>query len=149
MEADPFLAHLLQDSVGLSGVKVDIVPAAAFSERSLASFSIAQRGRASNYLSAVGGNDSSGGERARIFVPTITLDDMIDTFGPPTFVKIDVEGAEIDVLTGASKLLREVRPVLYYEATDVTAGRCKAILEGYGYSVKQAAELNWLAEPTA
>lgn len=147
VEADPFLAHLLQESVHLSGVPVNIVPAAAFSGRSLASFSIARRGRASNFLSVVGGNDSSGGERARIMVPTITLDDLLDAFDPPTFVKIDVEGAEVQVFEGAQRLLREVRPVLYYEATEKTAEACAAILREAGYRVTPGAELNWLAEP--
>ncbi len=147
VEADPFLSHLLQESVYLSGVPVNIVPAAAFSERSLASFSIAQRGRASNFLSAVGGNDSSGGARGRIMVPTIALDDLLGIFDAPTFVKIDVEGAEVQVLEGARRLLREVRPVFYYEATANTAHACERILLDAGYRVTRGAELNWLAEP--
>lgn len=147
LEADPFLAHLIQESVGLSGVPVNVVPAAAFSRRSLASFSIACRGRASNFLSEVGGNASSGGERARITVPTIPLDDLLTSFDAPTFIKIDVEGAELQVLEGAGKLLREVRPVLYYEATDQTADECGRLLGDLGYRISRGAELNWLAEP--
>lgn len=147
VEADPFLSHLLQESVGLSGVPVNIVSAAVFSTRSLASFSIARRGRASNFLSAVGGNNSSGGERSRIMVPTITLDDLLQAFDPPTFVKIDVEGAEVPVLEGARSLLHDVRPILYYEATDVTADACASILRSARYRVVRGADLNWLAEP--
>lgn len=78
--------------------------------------------------------------------PTIALDDLLDAFDPPTFVKIDVEGAEVDVLQGASRLLCEVRPVLYYEATAKTAEACAAILRANGYSNTPGAELNWLAE---
>jgi len=147
VEADPFLAHLLQESVGLSGVPVNIVPAAAFSRRSLASFSITRRGRASNYLSEVGGNNSTGGERARILVPTITLDELLETVGSPTFVKIDVEGAETYVLEGAKRLINEIRPTFYYEATDDTAPTCAGVFQSAGYRVSKSAELNWLAEP--
>jgi hypothetical protein len=43
IEADPFLAHLIQESVALNGVPVTVVAAAAFSHPSLAEFSIARR----------------------------------------------------------------------------------------------------------
>lgn len=41
---------------------------------------------------------------------------------PPTLVKIDVEGAELDVLAGAKKLLASVQPpMVIFEASDVNA----------------------------
>lgn len=42
-----------------------------------------------------------------------TLDHLIDHFGVPTFAKIDVEGAELDVLNGLSRPL----PALCFEFT--------------------------------
>lgn len=147
IEADPFLASLIQDSVALNGVPVAVVTAAAFSRLSLAEFSIARRGRASNYLTAVGGHSQSGGERSRFIVPTITLDSLLERFDPPTFIKLDVEGAEIDVLEGASRVLNEARPVLYFEAVASTIDRCNQILASAGYRVTQGADMNWLAEP--
>lgn len=147
IEADPFLASLIQESVALSGVPVAVVTAAAFSSPSLAEFSIARRGRASNYLTAVGGHSQSDGERARFIVPTITLDSLLERFDPPTFIKMDVEGAEVDVLEGASRILKEARPVLYFEAVAATIDRCKEILVSAGYKVTQGADSNWLAEP--
>jgi|SRR5271166_176405 len=147
IEADPFLASLIQESVALNGVSVTVVAAAAFSRQSLAEFSIARRGRASNFLSAVGGRSQSGGERSRFIVPTITLDSLLELFDPPTFIKMDVEGAEIGVLEGASRILKEARPILYYEAVGSTIDRCNQILTSAGYKVTQGAELNWLAAP--
>ncbi len=38
----------------------------------------------------------------RIDVDTITMDALIGRFGPPSFVKIDVEGGELAVLSGLS-----------------------------------------------
>jgi FkbM family methyltransferase len=39
-------------------------------------------------------------------VPTVTLDSMIDTYGEPTFCKIDVEGHERAVFSGLSTPLK-------------------------------------------
>jgi FkbM family methyltransferase len=147
IEADPFLAHLIQESVALNGVPVTVVAAAAFSRPSLAEFSIARRGRASNYLTAIGGHTQSAGKRSRIVVPTITLDSLLERFDPPTFIKMDVEGAEVEVPEGASRILSEARPIFYYEAGTSTTDRCNQILTSAGYKVTRGAEMNWLAEP--
>ncbi|KLL11942.1 FkbM family methyltransferase [Protofrankia coriariae] len=50
-----------------------------------------------------------------ITVPVTTLDTYVEDHPCPNFVKIDVEGHELDVLRGASKLLRNRRPVLLME----------------------------------
>jgi FkbM family methyltransferase len=147
IEADPFLVSLIQESVALNGAPVAVVAAAAFSRHTLAEFSIAARGRASNFLTQLGEHSQTGGERARIVVPTVTLDSLLDRFEPPTFVKIDVEGAEAHVLEGAARVLAEARPVIYYEAVTSTRARCGEILTAAGYEIRQGAEMNWLAEP--
>lgn len=146
VEADPFLANLLIESRAMNGSAATIVAAAVSDETGLASFSIAARGRASNHLTSTGGHSQTGGERARLMVPTVPLDTLLDRCGPPTLVKIDVEGAEAAVLRGATRLLREVRPTLYLEiAPGETATR--TILEAAGYRLTAVAEMNWLAEP--
>jgi FkbM family methyltransferase len=59
-----------------------------------------------------------GGER----VDVLTLDLLARELGPPDVVKIDVEGAEVDVLRGGADLLRgERRPALLVEFTDEAA----------------------------
>ena len=148
VEADPFLANLLLESRALNQVAVTIVAAAISDAAGLASFSIAARGRASNHLTAAGGHSQTGGERARLTVPTITLDTLLDNCGPPTLVKIDVEGAEEAVLRGATRLLRNIRPAIYLEIPPgETATR--ALLEAAGYRLTTIAEMNWLAEPAS
>ncbi len=59
IEADPFLCATLQRSVSLNGVPVAIVSGAVSSSVSLAEFSIASRGRASNFLTYVGGRSQT------------------------------------------------------------------------------------------
>lgn len=146
VEADPFLADLIGRSSKMNGVPVAVVTAAAHSSQGLASFVIAARGRASNHLVGAG-NSQTGGERSRIVVPTLTLDALLDHFGAPTLVKIDVEGAEAAVLAGAVRLLREIRPLLYIEIAPETEAPCHALLTAAGYRFSRSAEMNWLAEP--
>lgn len=147
VEADPFLAHVLQESAALSGVSVTVVTAAVFSKPSLAKFSIARRGRASNFLTDAGGRSQTGGERSQIVVPTVTLDNLLDISLPPTFVKIDVEGAEIDVFEGAERLLGQARPTIYFEAGASTVDRCCEILKAANYRISQRSATDWLAQP--
>ncbi|MGQ0575047.1 MAG: FkbM family methyltransferase [Pseudonocardia sp.] len=44
-------------------------------------------------------------------VEVVTLDDLVDRYGPPAFCKIDVEGFEVEVLAGLSRAL----PALSFE----------------------------------
>lgn len=52
----------------------------------------------------------------RTSVPTITLDGLAERFGPPTHVKVDVEGFELAVLRGARTVLEApMPPILFLE----------------------------------
>jgi len=146
VEPDPFLCHLIQESVALNGVDLTVIPAAAYSSIGLADFAIAARGRASNYLTDVGGRSQSGGERSRLRVPTTTLDFMLESLSAPTLVKIDVEGAEFEVLKGAANVLKK-RPVLYIEIGQAAEENCLALLKAAGYRMRRVSDMNWLAEP--
>jgi len=54
-----------------------------------------------------------------IEVPTIKLDELDDLKDVPvTLMKIDVEGAELDVLKGSIKTIKANRPTIFYEAID-------------------------------
>lgn len=75
---------------------------------------------------------------APVEVECVTLDDLIGRYGEPAFCKIDVEGAEADVLTGLHRPLR----ALSFEVHDFDPGkaaRCVALLDAlatyeYAYS---------------
>jgi FkbM family methyltransferase len=60
--------------------------------------------------------------RGAITVTVVGLDDIVAErrLRPPSIVKIDVEGGELDVLRGMPIILRERRPMLIYEIDDAT-----------------------------
>ncbi len=121
IEADIWLAEILRKSAQLEDHKhkdIRVLPVAVSNETSVASFIVAQRGRASNALESVGGRSQMGGSREKQYVPTMTLDALLDAFPQPDFIKIDVEGAELMALQGGKKLISTVRPVFYMEVGD-------------------------------
>jgi FkbM family methyltransferase len=75
-------------------------------------------------------------KREPLVVATAMLDDLITR--PPRFVKIDVEGAELAVLAGAARLLREHRPVLLVEVLTENLPRFTSLLAPLGYSLVDA-----------
>lgn len=54
-------------------------------------------------------------------VEIISIDDIVDA--PPTMIKMDIEGAELDAMKGAERAIREARPLLaisaYHRPTDL------------------------------
>ena len=51
-------------------------------------------------------------EQGAIEVETTTLDALRATLPPPSFIKMDIEGAEHSALSGARALLREAGPAI-------------------------------------
>lgn len=78
---------------------------------------------------------------------TITLDDLADRTFVPDVVKIDVEGAEADVLAGAGRLLGQRRPhcVVEVHSPDVERA-CLAMLQAEGYRVEVVNQRRLLAD---
>ncbi len=77
-----------------------------------------------------------GLERRRETVRTVALDDLVASgeAPPPDVVKIDVEGAELDVLAGMRGLLAGCRPVVICEMHGKNPEFC-AQMERAGYRV--------------
>ena len=75
-------------------------------------------------------------------VQTITL----DSFNLPRldFVKMDVEGMELDALAGSVKCIDNHHPILLVEMVKVDKNKLRACLESFDYSVFEAG-LNFLA----
>jgi FkbM family methyltransferase len=78
-------------------------------------------------------------EAEPVRVQTTTLDDTVSSRClTPAFVKVDVEGAELDVLAGAERTLAH-RPVLLIEVSDATAPEVARRLTGFEvYEVRRS-----------
>ena len=55
-----------------------------------------------------------------ITVDLVSIDDLIaqNQIAPPNFVKVDVEGAELDVLKGMTETIKNYQPTIIYEVDD-------------------------------
>jgi FkbM family methyltransferase len=64
----------------------------------------------------------------------------------PRFVKIDVEGAEYEVLKGMSQTLRSAKPALVFESSHPQSReKCFSLLESLSYEIMPLADGNFLA----
>ncbi|HEV2284296.1 MAG TPA: FkbM family methyltransferase, partial [bacterium] len=87
-----------------------------------------------------GARDDDGG--------TVTLDSIVarGTVPPPQFIKVDVDGAELDVLAGAQQVLASHRPILFVEVHGIDRERdCVAFLHSRGYEVRIVKNAWWRA----
>jgi FkbM family methyltransferase len=100
-------------------------------------FHLANRSRSTNHLHGYGSNQT-GGTRETQTVMTITLDWAIPFFRPPNILKIDVEGAETEVLSGATRLLQEVRPIIICEVGERSSAAVGSLLHDHGYRLLDA-----------
>jgi FkbM family methyltransferase len=57
--------------------------------------------------------------------------------GPVDFIKIDVEGMEMQALAGASALIAAQHPILYVEVVDESVGEFMAWVDRHGYRVEK------------
>jgi hypothetical protein len=61
----------------------------------------------------------------------------IDSFGLQRldFIKIDVEGMELDVLAGASNVIQTYQPIMMIEIIKSDRAKIEAVLKSQGYEV--------------
>jgi len=144
IEPDPFLASLIQRTSLLpanADRTIHTFCSAVCNEQGIAEFLVADRGRSSNALAETGARSQAGGVRYRQYVPTTTLDSMLDFFPAPDVLKIDVEGAEVMVLQGGQRLLQDIRPTLYIEVGNDETDMITALLRNAGYDMFALSDL--------
>lgn len=88
---------------------------------------------------AQGANHATGRVSAEgtLTVDVVSLDELVKKFGPASVIKIDVEGAELEVLAGGANYLKKHRPRLFVSthSTEIH-GQCAGLLESLGFSLQ-------------
>lgn len=79
-------------------------------------------------------------------VSSFTLDTLVHQFGPPDLIKVDVEGAEVPLIRGGTKLWRTNKPVIVMEFLSREAlTAAMAYIPNHRY--EQLDHENWLLTP--
>jgi len=141
VEPDIWLAHLIRKSAQLwldsdyDAAKVTVLCAAVSNAHQIKSLHIAERSRSANYLDDAIGSTQSGGSRSDQLSLSIELDFLLKYFRPPSVLKIDVETHEVQVLEGASELLRRHRPVIWCEVSSQNCAEVFDLLTSANYQL--------------
>ena len=107
LEPDTWLANLIHRSALLNKLPVIVLPAAASNRQGVSRLYLSDQGKASNSLVGAGIAQT---------VIAVTLDSLLEHFAAPQVLKIDVEGMEYEVLSGAQRVL-QARPRIFCEVT--------------------------------
>jgi FkbM family methyltransferase len=111
------------------GLRIEVIQAAVADTTGRGRFAGQAPGCSMGHL-ATGSDPAS----ALTEVAMLTLDHAAERYGPPDFVKVDVEGAEAAVLEGAPTVLNKIRPVLLLEIHGPSClGAVHALLDRAGY----------------
>lgn len=113
---------------------VSVLAAACSDRATLATFSIAQN-VGEGHLDTVADVPGRSMTAGKALVPTVTVDSVAEKLGVlPDVMKIDVEGAELEVLRGAETVLRARRPQIFLSIhSDELRRVCLQYLAGFGY----------------
>lgn len=110
-EPSPPNVAFLRRNLERNGIRnVEVRAAAVSSQPGTLRFHVAQFGAGSHVVAS---GHISAGTIAAVDVPAVVLDEV--DLPPITFIKIDAEGHEPDVLAGARRLLMRDRPLIYTE----------------------------------
>lgn len=137
IEADLDVIALLQETVRRSAsdrAQITVLPVAISDAQAVLSFAIARRARAANSIAGFGSTQTGGVSEVRT-LPSTTLDSLLEHFPRPDLLKIDVEGAELLVLSGARKVLEQVQPKIYCEVAANTRDAACDTLAALGYTL--------------
>ena len=139
-EADAWLVQLLRRSAAIQppgSAPVRVVPGAVANSCDVRTFNIARRSRASNALAEFG-HGQTGGIEEQHTVIAVSLDWLSDRLPGPDVLKIDVEGAELEVLTGAKRILQTKRPIILCEVCEKASAQVSELLKSCGYTLYDA-----------
>lgn len=122
--------HYLKEHLRLNGCKnVTVIEAAVGSEQSNITYFEEGRNSSTGHLSSKG----------RLEVKAVSIDELVSKgeIPPPDFIKIDVEGAEFLVLSGAKSILTTHHPTIFLATHGIDGHRkCCMFLESLGYELQ-------------
>lgn len=136
-EADLWLVQLLRRSAAIqpsASGSVRVIPVAVANACDLRVFNIASRSRAANFLAGYG-STQTGGVTEQQTVLAASIDWLATRLPPPDILKIDVEGAELEVLDGASELLQRKGPIIICEVSAERSRQVSALLKRLRYKI--------------
>jgi len=87
---------------------------------------------ATNFLDGYGSTQTGGIAETRPVI-TYTLDSLLHWFPPPDVLKIDVEGAELEVLLGGVEMFASYKPVILLEVAQATSKEVASLLKSMQY----------------
>jgi len=95
------------------------------------------------------GNDASTiNDKGATRVDCVPLDSVLSEC-KPTYIKMDIEGAELDVLKGARKTIKKYTPILaicvYHKPSDLwqITSYIKSLYQGYSFFLRRYNEIGW------
>lgn len=142
IEPDVMLVHLMMQSCQELPrercAKVEVLCASVSDSCRVSMLEIAQRARASNHLIGAAGSTQATGTRSVQPTVSLTLDSLLEHAPAPSVLKIDVETHEVQVLQGATRLLREARPKIWCEVSHENSAAVTKILHEAGYELSGA-----------
>ena len=136
LEADPYYAtQIYSTSRRLSDAyqPINVLCAAIADRTGVLDFGVSKRGHARNRL--IDYADDSFQVEARKMVPALKGDELLDAWRAPDFIKMDVEGAELDVLRGCDGLLSTIRPIFYIEVSPENQQCVSSLFRRYDYAI--------------
>jgi len=147
-EPDPDSAERLERNIARNGYRnLTVIQAGVWSTSGKRRFEVADASSPDHGIGRFAAEDADENHMA---VECVALDDIATKIAAPDAIKCDVEGAEIEVLLGAKRVLLEHRPwivcELHSDANRIAAGE---ILKQFNYCIETIDANHFLALPDA
>lgn len=138
-EPDPDNAEIARENAAKNGFAGVTVVCKAISDRDAIVRFRRSAGDGSSRMSGMVIRENRPGipESEILSCEAISLDSFSSSHPAPDLAKIDVEGAELQVLEGARSLLKQKKPVLLIEVHDAkNIPAVRSLLSGFGYTLE-------------